>query len=551
MSLRRSFYHDPARSRGFTLIELLVVMIIISIILGLIFIASMEAAHRAEERATQSLITKLEGGLNDRLEALLQNVPDPNAAHAYMSACYFTGADGNNYPILPPTASVLDSLAQSSRAKVIATTDFIKSQMPDVFFVQSDTNYPINFAGMPYDAGGTAASSPLAGSTAQSNLTNYASVMLPIGTTLTNDPANSSYGDAPAASSNLLVNNPYGTGIFGAAYTVAAGIYKNLGYVPQGYDGVDNDGDGLVDNLTETSATLSTVQANLANHSHQTARAEMLYALLVESSGPLGSVFSRDDFTSKEVMDTDQDGLPEFVDAWGQPLQFFRWPLLYHSDIQRGQVIAAGSLQIAYPYDTVFENREQNPLDPNQQLVAPAWWSSFNANFPIPTPSIMPSYSNVFTANPSTAVACFESLFHRVTEPIPSAGGQLFWDRGTNYGSRRAFYSKFLVLSGGLDQQLGVFIYPDATLPNPVPAANTLTVTLSLIANENNALPFFVGDPVPVADFTTSPVLQMSPGTAIVPPTPYTPYSTYWLLQSALDDISNQNIQTSVKIGGS
>ena len=43
--------------------------------------------------------------------------------------------------------------------------------------------------------------------------------------------------------------------------------------------------------------------------------------------GPLGSVFSPDDFSDREVKDTDGDGLPEFVDAWGQPLQFFRWPL--------------------------------------------------------------------------------------------------------------------------------------------------------------------------------------------------------------------------------
>ena len=39
-------------------------------------------------------------------------------------------------------------------------------------------------------------------------------------------------------------SNPAGTGIYGASYPVAAGIYKNLGYLPQGYDGVDNDGDG-------------------------------------------------------------------------------------------------------------------------------------------------------------------------------------------------------------------------------------------------------------------------------------------------------------------
>ena len=75
----------------------------------------------------------------------------------------------------------------------------------------------------------------------------------------------------------------------------------------------------------------------------------MLYALLVEGRGPLGSVFSRDDFTDKEVQDTDGDGLPEFVDAWGKPLQFFRWPMLYHSDIQRGQVITPDQRELLDP----------------------------------------------------------------------------------------------------------------------------------------------------------------------------------------------------------
>ncbi len=144
--------------------------------------------------------------------------------------------------------------------------------------------------------------------------------------------------------------NTVGTGIYGASYFAAAGIYKNLGYLPAGYDGVDNNGNGAIDewaegindppNYTTANATaLAQVQANLAAHQHHTARAETLYAILVEGVGPLGSVFSRDDFTDKEVKDTDGDGLPEFVDAWGQPLQFFRWPLLYHTDSQKGQVI--------------------------------------------------------------------------------------------------------------------------------------------------------------------------------------------------------------------
>ena len=88
----------------------------------------------------------------------------------------------------------------------------------------------------------------------------------------------------------------------------------------------------------------------------------MLYAILVEGTGPWGSVFSRDDFTDREVMDTDKDGLPEFVDAWGQPLQFFRWPVLYHSDLQRGQMIlpdpvAVNTFDLLPPYQTLIRRR--------------------------------------------------------------------------------------------------------------------------------------------------------------------------------------------------
>ena len=57
----------------------------------------------------------------------------------------------------------------------------------------------------------------------------------------------------------------------------------------------------------------------------------MLYAILVEGLSPLGSAFTREEFTAKEVQDTDGDGLPEFVDAWGEPIQFFRWPVYYGS----------------------------------------------------------------------------------------------------------------------------------------------------------------------------------------------------------------------------
>lgn len=61
-------------------------------------------------------------------------------------------------------------------------------------------------------------------------------------------------------------------------------------------------------------------------HSRETESAELLYLALTrfEQYGlPPASV---DDFKTSEIADTDGDGIPEFVDGWGQPLRFYRWP---------------------------------------------------------------------------------------------------------------------------------------------------------------------------------------------------------------------------------
>ena len=330
------------------------------------------------------------------------------------------------------------------------------------------------------------------------------------------------YGDNNAT--NPSIGLP-GTGIYGASYTAAAGIYKNLGYLPAGYDGVDNDQDGLIDNYHEgvpASGTNSAlVLANLGRHVHKTARSEMLYAILVEGQGALGSVFSRDDFTDKEVQDTDGDGLPEFVDAWGQPLQFYRWPVLFHSDLQHGQNFLVSSANYFLPpYASVLQEREQDPLDLNQQLMAPSWWSGgYNNSFPIGTKS----------GQMSGGVSLFESFFHLLHEPLTlssfSSSTGDFWDRsapsGTLYSQRRAFYSKFLVVSWGQDGMPGIFGYYDELLQSPPTTAS------QLIQHEN---------PAPQFDPTAYPS-----ATGLTPQ----------LQQYGLDDISNHNLQSTGGIGGS
>ncbi len=60
---------------------------------------------------------------------------------------------------------------------------------------------------------------------------------------------------------------------------------------------------------------------------------ELLY-LLVSSSQYAGSS-ALEFFRASEVGDTDEDGLLEFIDAWGKPISWIRWPAGYPGDLVR------------------------------------------------------------------------------------------------------------------------------------------------------------------------------------------------------------------------
>ena len=119
----------------------------------------------------------------------------------------------------------------------------------------------------------------------------------------------------------------------------------------------------------------------------------------------------------------------------------------------------------------MIQQREQDPLDPNQQLMSPAWWSingvgglAANDSYPASlTPTVY------VPTGASGGVQAFEYLFHPLGEPMPaptakSGNPGTFWDRGTAFPARRAFYSKFLILSGGPDTLPGVFLYADSDM---------------------------------------------------------------------------------------
>ena len=63
-----------------------------------------------------------------------------------------------------------------------------------------------------------------------------------------------------------------------------------------------------------------------ANHRPETESAALMYWLMTSSEVFGIAPVDESEFTSSEVRDTDGDNLLEFVDGWGRPLRFYRWP---------------------------------------------------------------------------------------------------------------------------------------------------------------------------------------------------------------------------------
>ena len=122
----------------------------------------------------------------------------------------------------------------------------------------------------------------------------------------------------------------------------------------------------------------------LSNHNVQTTRAECLFLII---AGGVNVEAIADEFGPNEIGDTDQDGLPEFLDAWGNPIAFFLWPYQYRSPAQ------------PMAFDATFgqfrPSQSGNTLDPDGTLTELDYIST-------------------------TQRSLFEATFHPVTFPAGS-----------------------------------------------------------------------------------------------------------------------------------
>lgn len=84
-------------------------------------------------------------------------------------------------------------------------------------------------------------------------------------------------------------------------------------------------------------------------------------AMIVTRGGFAGD--TTENFRADELGDVDKDGAPEFLDAWGQPIQFIRWPVGYTVTSPGGRPPVTRTLQTGDATD------DHDPLDPMK--VAP------------------------------------------------------------------------------------------------------------------------------------------------------------------------------------
>lgn len=84
--------------------------------------------------------------------------------------------------------------------------------------------------------------------------------------------------------------------------------------------------------------------------------AELLYQIITN-----GMPEMREMFASQEIGDVDEDGLPEFLDAWGNPICFVRWAAAFPDSDRQPDIVALSGYTL--PYDGKNSEKWGDVLD--------------------------------------------------------------------------------------------------------------------------------------------------------------------------------------------
>jgi hypothetical protein len=97
--------------------------------------------------------------------------------------------------------------------------------------------------------------------------------------------------------------------------------------------------DPVIVNRSSLSQAYWRRRARIPPPTEQHQGAECLYMIIMMSTGD-GE--ARTLFNQQDIGDTDEDGAPEFLDGWGNPIKFIRWPAGFfeQSDLMSGDPLA-------------------------------------------------------------------------------------------------------------------------------------------------------------------------------------------------------------------
>jgi prepilin-type N-terminal cleavage/methylation domain-containing protein len=92
---------------------------------------------------------------------------------------------------------------------------------------------------------------------------------------------------------------------------------------------------------------------------------ECLYAIVAHSTSGGGSAL--EGFVASEIGDVDGDGFPEFIDAWGKPIAWIRWPAGYNSALNLSYKLSLPPTDAFDPLRTASEWDNPPLIPPRQQ----------------------------------------------------------------------------------------------------------------------------------------------------------------------------------------
>ncbi len=258
--------------KGFTLIELLVVITIIAIMMGLSFSVLYGLTDQAKEEAANATIRKVNALLEQRIESF-DRAFKGTRKQSYINATNGLLADPNN------DGNTNDRIVgvREEVVEVLAKKAAFRFEFPQrmVELLLSPSTDDTNSNGLP--------------DTIEVRVAIPAARQFLVAADAASATPTANYSPSPTEISDLATARWAG----GSSTAVVGGASKTFTFT--GHNGV-----------TESS--------------------ELLHYMLINSGSFGSSSVDSDRFTNDEVVDTDNDGLPEFIDAWQQPLRFYRWP---------------------------------------------------------------------------------------------------------------------------------------------------------------------------------------------------------------------------------